>query len=97
MGFIEELYYGNVRPAEKCFERGTSYAKAVELFCDNEKKLLDSLREEELTLFNELLNAGDEISATSEIENFKQGFSLGVQMMCDCFINKNDRIFKDTK
>lgn len=35
MNFIEELYYGNINPNEKHFDRDTQYAKALERFCKN--------------------------------------------------------------
>ena len=46
-----------------------------------------------MKLFNELVNASDEISATSGVENFKIGFRLGVLMMCDILGFDNGVIF----
>ena len=37
MNFIEELYYGNLNPSEKRYDRDSQYAKALETFCKNEK------------------------------------------------------------
>ena len=48
-----------------------------------------------MKLFNELVNASDEISATSGFENFKIGFRLGVKMMCDSLLFEENKIFKD--
>ncbi len=93
MGFIEELYYGNINPNEKRYKSPTPYDKAVKTFSDIENKLSKKLNGENLKLFNELVNASDEISATSGVENFKIGFILGVQLMADCFKSDAGMIF----
>ena len=71
------------------------YDKALNTFTINEDKLKDALSGEHLKLFNELVNASDEISATSSVENFKIGFRLGVMMMCDSLLFDNSFILKD--
>jgi len=95
MGFIEELYYGNINPNEKRYESNKPYDKAVKAFSDIENKLSKELNGENLKLFNELVNASDEISATSGVENFKIGFRLGVQMMCDILLFNENRVLRD--
>ena len=95
MGFIEELYYGNINPNENRNKRPLPYEKAVKTFSDIENKLTKELNGENLKLFNELVNASDEISATSSAENFKTGFRLGVMMMCDSLLLDNSIILKD--
>ena len=47
-----------------------------------------------LHLLKDLINASDEVIAITSIENFKIGFRLGVQMICDSLIC-DDGIFKD--
>ncbi len=95
MSFIEELYYGNINPNAKKFKRGTQFAKALELFCENESKLTEALTDENLKLFHDLVNASDEITACTGVENFKIGFILGVRIMIDCFKSDENMIFKD--
>ena len=95
MNFLDELYYGNINPNENRNRRPLPYEKAVKTFSDIENKLTKELNEENLKLFNELVNASDEISATSGIENFKIGFRLGVLMMCDSLFSDNSIILKD--
>ena len=89
MNFIEELYYGTINPNENRDRRPLPYEKAVRTFSDIESKLSKELNGENLKLFNELVNASDEISATSGVENFKIGFRLGVMMMCDNLFSNN--------
>ena len=97
MSFLDELYYGNINPNEKRYKSHKPYDKAVKAFSDIENKLSKELNGENLKLFNELVNASDEISATSGVENFKTGFRLGVMMMCDSLLFDNSIILKDIK
>ena len=94
MNFIEELYYGNINPNEKRYKKDTPYDKALSIFTANEDKLTNALSGEHLKLFNELVNASDEISAASGVENFKIGFSLGVKMMCDSLLFEENNVSK---
>ena len=95
MSFLDELYYGNINPNENRNRKHLPYEKAVKTFSDIENKLTKELNGENLKLFNELVNASDEISATSSVENFKIGFRLGVLMMCDSLLFDNSIILKD--
>ena len=52
------------------------------------------LKGKPLHLVNDLINSSDEIVAITSIENFKLGFRLGVQMICDSLVC-DDSIFKD--
>lgn len=88
MCFIEELYYGDINPNEKNCIKSEQYTNAMRVFCDNEKRLTQILEGRELTLFNELVNASDEMSAISNLENFKSGFRLGIQMILDSLISE---------
>ena len=89
MNFIEELYYGNINPNEKLYKKATPYDKALSIFTANEDKLKEVLSGEHLKLFNELVNASDEISAASGVENFKIGFRLGVKICATvCYLRK---------
>ena len=95
MSFLDELYYGNINPNENRNRKKLPYEKALKTFSDIESKLTKELNGENLKLFNELVNASDEISATSGVENFKIGFRLGVLMMCDSLFSYNSIILKD--
>lgn len=95
MNFIEELYYGNIDPNRKKFDKNTQFAEALKLFCENESRLNEVLIGDDLRLFHDMVNAGDEITACTGVENFKIGFILGVRIMIDCFKSDEDMIFKD--
>ena len=83
--FIEELYYGNINPNEKKFVQNTQYSKALETMSKIETEILNKFSDEDKKLFNDMINARDEVSAYTSVENFKIGFVLGVRMMIDCF------------
>ena len=94
MSFLDELYYGNINPNENRNRKKLPYEKVLKTFSDIESKLTKELNGENLKLFNELVNASDELSATSGVENFKIGFRLGVMMMCDSLFS-DSIILKD--
>ena len=87
--FSCSLYFNNIS-----LSYVASYEKALKTFSDIESKLTKELNGENLKLFNELVNASDELSATSGVENFKIGFRLGVMMMCDSLFS-DSIILKD--
>ena len=95
MSFLDELYYGNINPNENRNRKPLPYEKAVQTFSEIECKLTKELNGENLKLFNDLVNASDEISDTSGVENFKIRFRLGVLMMCDSLFSDNSIILKD--
>lgn len=95
MNFIEELYYGNIQPNQKVYNKNSQYAKDIKRFCNCENKLNELLEGKELDIFNNLINTHDEITAAVSLENFKLGFRLGVQMIFDSLIFGKDQIFED--
>ena len=95
MNFIEELYYGNINPNEKKPHRNTQLSKAMELFSKNENELVEKMSKDDKKLFNDMVNASDEISACTSVENFKIGFILGVRMMVDCFKDDTQSPLRD--
>ena len=89
---LEELYYGNIRPYAKCFERDSGYAALIKIISDNEEKLIEFLKaaKEEANLFSQMMNALNEVLAFSEREQFIEGFQLGAKFMMDaCLIPRN--------
>lgn len=86
MNILEEFYYGNVNPQEKCYKRGSEYATFVKIVSDNEGKLTASLDGEEQHLFSRLMNAQSEILDTETRERFIEGWKLGARFMLDTFL-----------
>ena len=94
MNFLDELYYGNIRPADKKFVRNSEYDKALKVCYDCETELNKKDDKETADLVNKLISSHSELMDIACLENFKIGFKLGVRMMCDSLIDKND-VFKD--
>ncbi|MCL2342861.1 MAG: hypothetical protein FWC62_03055 [Firmicutes bacterium] len=83
---LEALYYGNIIPFEKHFERVPEFTKCVEAISDREEKLLSLLDEEQQRLLTELIEAESSLSCLSELEHFVEGFRLGAAFMLDTFL-----------
>lgn len=86
MNILEEFYYGNINPNEKCFKRQSEFATFVKIVSDNEEKLIAYLGGEEKHLFSQLMNAQSEILDTEARERFIEGWKLGARFMLDTFI-----------
>ena len=100
MTTLEDLYYGNIHPNEKRFERTSEYAKFAKIAVDKGKKLTAFLNalpnaKEERHLFEQMVNAESEISAFSEFERFIEGFRLGAGIMLKTFILPQQSVIRD--
>ena len=100
MNILEDLYYGNINPNEKQFNRKSEYAKFAKIITDNEEKLTAFLNalpnaNDEQHLFSQMINAQMEISDFSEFERFMEGFRLGASIMLETFILPQQSILRD--
>lgn len=91
MNILEEFYYGNVNPQEKCFKHESEYATFVKIVSANEEKLNAYLNaiptaQEEQHLFSQLMNAQSEIISIETRERFIEGWKLGARFMIDTFL-----------
>ncbi len=90
MSIIEELYYGNISPAERDFVKNSKYDKAIRLLCSNEDLLRSSLKEEDLEHFTMFSEAEGIITDITGAECFKSGFRIGIKLMCDVFFGESN-------
>ena len=100
MNILEELYYGNVRPDEKCFDRNSEYASFMKIISDNEEKLLAFLNSQteakaEQHLFSQLMNAQGEVLRFSEMNRFIEGFQLGAKFILDSLVLPQQSVIRD--
>ena len=51
MTTLENLYYGNIFPADKDIKRGSEYSKLINLSLRNEDKLVLTLSKEQKVIF----------------------------------------------
>ena len=86
--FINELYFGNIDPQTKCFKEDSQYGKAIAVISKNEELLIELLKDKELKLFNDLMDAWGEFTGVTECETFSDGFRIGAMFVFDTFVNK---------
>ena len=94
MAFLDDLYYGNIKPADNEFVKNSEFDKALKVFCECETELRKELDKDADETLTRLINSHNELLMTTGLENFKVGFRLGVRMICAGLINKDDA-FKD--
>lgn len=87
---IEELYYGNIIPAERSFRRTGEYAHILQLVTQNEEKLTETLTEAQKETFEKFKDSTSEISSMTEVTAFTLGFKLGLRLTAEAFIGGND-------
>lgn len=99
MTTLENLYYGNLRPMEKQYDRDSSYAEYRRAFSEREHRLTAWLEEhageEPRRLFAEMLQAGSELALFEERERFFEGFRLGAGLMVDALVLPDRSVLRD--
>ena len=90
--FIRELYYGNIDPQAKSFEADSQYAKAMATISENEELLTGLLKDNELRLFLDFVNAWDELTGVAFCETFTDGFRTGAAFIFDTFVSKDSEL-----
>ena len=94
MTTLENLYYGNIIPADKDIRRGSEYSKLLNLSVRNEEKLLPTLSKEQKLIFEKYKDCVIEMNSISEKEAFVEGMKLGIKIIaetylsCSCNFNK---------
>jgi len=77
---LHELYYGNVNPNEKPFQRDSEYSRVIKSLSDSEEKLLKLLTGTEKELFETFSKAQGNLNEISVTESFVDGFCLGMRI-----------------
>lgn len=87
MNTLEDLYYGNLFPHEKCAKLDDEVKELLKLLNRNEEKLLVTFSEEQKINFEKYKDCNREISEISEREIFLNGFRLGARIIIDVVNN----------
>lgn len=87
MNTLEDLYYGNLFPHEKCAKLNYEVKELLKLLNRNEEKLTATLTESQKETFEKYKDCNREISEISERETFLNGFRLGARIIIDV-VNK---------
>ena len=85
MNFIEELYYGNIRPSTQEHILTETYKQATAIISRITAQLRETLSEPERTLLERLIEANNDVIGEIGAAEFQVGFVLGVHMIMDCF------------
>ncbi len=89
MAFLDDLYYGNLKPVDKEFVKNSEFDKALKSFLSSKNELCNMLDKNDNETLTELINSHNELLAVTGLENFKTGFRLGVQMICAALVDEN--------
>ena len=85
MGFIEELYYGNIEPQSYNPEFGTELKQKLNDLTELEKQIADKLSGDEKALFLKYMDIYIEFTSRSLSDTFVSGFRLGAKCAHDIF------------
>ncbi len=77
---IDDLYYGNISPSEKPYDKTSEYGQLREESDRLEDELRKQLSAEALALFEKLQGINSEASAIELVETFGEGFRLGLRL-----------------
>lgn len=89
MTTLENLYYGNIVPADKDIRRGSEYSKLLNLSVRNEEKLLPTLSKEQKLIFEKYKDCVIEMNSISEKEAFVEGMKLGIKIIAETYIGNS--------
>jgi len=77
---LKQLYYGNISPFEKSFNRDSEYGKAIKIASETEEKLLALLNETEKERLQTFSDAHGNMSRIVIADSFVDGFCLGMRI-----------------
>ncbi len=83
MKVLEELWYGNVEPAEYDAVPCEEYKDLLKLIARNKEKLLATMTEEQKDLFSRYTDCVQELQELSERLLFQNSFKLGARIMLE--------------
>ena len=87
MNTLEDLYYGNLFPHEKCAKLDDETKELLVLLNRNEEKLIATLSDEQKEIFEKYKDCNREISEICERNAFLNGFRLGARIIIEVVNN----------
>ncbi len=84
--FIEEFYYGNIKPQESITELKSEIKKKLDALSQTEEQLTLKLTEEERDLFMKYASQTSAFLCISNADSFIAGFRLGAKFTYDTFV-----------
>lgn len=83
MNILEDLYYGNIVPNEKCAKLNSEVKELLKLLNRNEVKLTVTFSEKQKITFEKYKDCNREISEICEKDAFLNGFRLGARIIIE--------------
>ena len=80
MSALEKLYYGNINPCQKTFDKDSEYGKSMSVITAMETVIKNRLSDSEKCLLVSLMSASADICRITAAENFIIGFKLGARI-----------------
>ena len=87
MDILEELYYGNLFPHEKCAKLDDETKELLGLLNRNGQKLTETLSDEQKEILGKYKDCNQEISEICERNAFLNGFRLGARIIIEVVNN----------
>ena len=83
MNTLEELWYGNIEPAEYDISSNKEYKEMLQLISRNEDKLLATMTDAQKELFTKYADCVRENQTMAENLLFQNSFRLGARIMLE--------------
>ena len=83
MKLLEELWYGNIEPADFDADAGKDYKELLRLISRNEEKLQATMTDEQKELFSRYMDCVREHQSMAECLLFQNSFRLGARIMLE--------------
>ena len=81
MNILDELWYGNIEPAEYDTSPSKEYKQMLQLISRNEDKLLATMTDAQKELFTKYTDCVRDYQVLAECMLFQNSFRLGAKMM----------------
>ena len=85
MNSIQNLWYGNMRPAEEPGANDKACTKLWHNIYDKVEKLEEKLDEDEKSMLSGLIDDYNEVFCDEREDSFAKGFSLGLKLAAEAF------------
>ena len=92
---LEELYYGNICPAETTFNKYSDYGRCFTKIGELNAEVCSQLTDEYKNKIDEIESIYTRILAITEREYYLAGFRLGAKMMNEIY-NGRSTTFRET-
>lgn len=84
---IDDLYFGNINPYAKNYEKNTAHQNALKLYRRLYDEALNEIPERHHELLEKLCDTLTELSCEEEKAMFIEGFRLGLRLTAECFMS----------